>query len=327
MVVLETKNVIRGRLEYGFSLTICHCLFFFFLPFQFHSFDGLIRVLTFGYNITIHRILFPVWYSVLSRKVKSSFFFWKFLDCIMTPGIRPEMDDSENSNTIRGSSSLSGSEPRDTSLPCHANTNNIPTRSMLAASPKSADTLSLSQIAEAELEELYQNVANENGGDWTQSFPVACRAMLLEMGGNSRCLDCSKQNPEWAAVSYGAMVCLQCAGSHRSLGVNVSTVRSVTMDHWRYDEVVKMLEGGNRQLSSFFQRHALGRECVEFQSPLLNSQNIACMRYKTKAALFYRQQLDHHVQHLLQQGPYKGRQRTAARTKRRPIGTQVSNLE
>lgn len=190
-----------------------------------------------------------------------------------------------------------------------------------SAAPKSANGVSLADMASLELEELKgQCCENENSRG---SFPTACRALLQEMGGNTRCLDCSRKNPEWAAVSYGAMVCLQCAGSHRSLGVNVSTVRSVTMDHWRYDEVVKMLEGGNRQLSTFFQRHALGRECSEFQSPQLTSENIASMRYKTKAALFYRQQLEHHIQHLISQGPYKGRRRT----KRRPLGTQASNLE
>jgi hypothetical protein len=255
----------------------------------------------------------------------------------MTPGVRPNSEVGNNTSMIRGGSSSSDLEQQQqerhtaaavtpaSSLPCYQHH---------AASPQSADALGMSQISEAELKELYQVAFREGGSGSnahatytstiiTQSFPVACRAMLLEIEGNSRCLDCSKQNPEWAAVSYGAMVCLQCAGHHRSLGVNVSTVRSVTMDHWRYDEVVKMLEGGNRQLSAFFQRHALGRECVEFQSPQLNRSNIASMRYKTKAALFYRQQLDHHVQHLLQQGPYKGRKRT----KRRPLGTQASNLE
>jgi hypothetical protein len=133
---------------------------------------------------------------------------------------------------------------------------------VLKSPPRSANGFNLGQIAEAELQELHSEAAS---GDPTSTghvrFPAACQAMLLALEGNSRCLDCGASNPEWAAVSYGAMVCLQCAGTHRSLGVNVSTVRSVTMDHWRYDEVVKMMEGGNRQLSAFFQRHALGREC------------------------------------------------------------------
>jgi ADP-ribosylation factor GTPase-activating protein 1 len=85
------------------------------------------------------------------------------------------------------------------------------------------------------------------------------------MEGNA--IDCGRNNPEWAAVSYGALVCLYvsygalvclyCSGNHRSLGVNVSTVRSITMDHWSADEILKVLEGGNRQLHTFYQGHSL----------------------------------------------------------------------
>jgi hypothetical protein len=177
--------------------------------------------------------------------------------------------------------------------------------------------VSLSELASAELEQLEALTCR-------QSFPAACRGLLQELDGNRKCVDCGRKNPEWAAVSYGALVCLYCSGSHRSLGVNVSTVRSITMDHFSHDEIVKMLEGGNRQLDTFFHRHSLhtSTNAVEFQSPILNPQNISSMRYKTKAALFYRQQLDHHCTNLIARGPYKGRRR-----KRRPLGTQASNLE
>jgi hypothetical protein len=180
--------------------------------------------------------------------------------------------------------------------------------------PKSADAVSLAAIASAELEQLAPERQR-------QSFPAACRALLLEIDGNNNCIDCGRKAPEWAAVSYGALVCLYCSGTHRGLGVNVSTVRSITMDHWTHDEVVKMLEGGNRQLSTFFQRHSLVED-AQFLSPQLNRDNIVGMRYKTKAALFYRQQLEHHCTNLIARGPYKGRRR-----KRRPLGTQASNLE
>lgn len=178
-------------------------------------------------------------------------------------------------------------------------------------SPQSADTISLAQLACAELEQLHDNP------DSFHSFPQACLGMLLEMDGNARCVDCENMNPEWAAVSYGALVCINCSGKHRSLGVNNSKVRSITMDHWTYDEVVQMLEGGNRQLETFFERHALLPTSEGFQSPQLSHDNISLMRYKTKAALFYRQKLEHHVQNLISRGPYQGRKR-----KRRPLGQQ-----
>jgi len=188
--------------------------------------------------------------------------------------------------------------------------------------PRSLNGLhSLAQLVEAELETLREEARSEDPSTTGHvRFPAGCQATLFGLEGNSRCIDCGASHPQWAALSYGALVCLQCAGVHRSLGVNISTVRSVTMDHWRYEEVVKMMEGGNRQLSTFFDRHALGRECSEFHSPQLTSENVSSMRYKTKAALFYRQHLDRHVQGLLDHGLYKGRRRP----NRRPIASQSS---
>ena len=182
--------------------------------------------------------------------------------------------------------------------------------------PQSADVLSLEHIAFSELQELHSDPSS------FKSFPQACKSLLLEMEGNRSCVDCDNKHPDWAAVSYGALVCIQCSGTHRSLGVNNSKVRSITMDHWTYDEVVQMLEGGNKQLERFFQRHSLNIGASSFQSPQLSQSNISKMRYKTKAALFYRQQLDHHVQDLISRGPYKGRTR---RRKQRPLGRQESN--
>lgn len=153
-------------------------------------------------------------------------------------------------------------------------------------------------------------------------FPPACLALLKNMEGNQRCVDCGDRDPQWAAVSYGALLCLQCSGHHRSLGVQVSCVRSVSMDEWSLEHVINMLEGGNAQLTLFFYRHLLSEEALAAkqqqhqqqqqdaatQPKVITKTNVTRLRYKTKAALFYRQQMALHTARVLQAGPYRGRE-------------------
>lgn len=49
---------------------------------------------------------------------------------------------------------------------------------------------------------------------------------------NNECFDCQQAQPQWASVNNAVLICLNCAGVHRSLGVQISLVRSLTLDIW-----------------------------------------------------------------------------------------------
>ncbi|KAJ1915335.1 Zn finger-containing GTPase- Activating Protein for ARF [Tieghemiomyces parasiticus] len=84
------------------------------------------------------------------------------------------------------------------------------------------------------------------------SEPKKLIGELQRADGNRICIDCGGPNPQWASVTLATFFCLECSGVHRSLGVHLSFVRSVSMDKWTMDQVKRMQLGGNKKALSFF---------------------------------------------------------------------------
>ena len=53
---------------------------------------------------------------------------------------------------------------------------------------------------------------------------------IQENHANRVCADCLSVDPSWGVVNLGIMVCIECSGVHRSMGILVSKVRSLELD-------------------------------------------------------------------------------------------------
>lgn len=70
---------------------------------------------------------------------------------------------------------------------------------------------------------------------------------------NGRCFDCHRGCHEhpWISVQHGIVLCINCAGVHRSLGVEVSFVRSLKLDRITGKDVGSFERGGNEAFAKF----------------------------------------------------------------------------
>merc|ERR1740130_624097 len=90
------------------------------------------------------------------------------------------------------------------------------------------------------------------------SMAADVQKRIRSLPGNSVCVDCDNINPQWASVTYGVLMCLECSGHHRSLGVHLSFVRSVKMDSWTEKQIAAMEKsGGNAKLVEFFKNRCI----------------------------------------------------------------------
>lgn len=74
---------------------------------------------------------------------------------------------------------------------------------------------------------------------------------LSQSDHNNHCIDCSAKNTQWASLSYGIFLCMECASIHRGMGVRISVVKSINLDKWTEEGLLRMKLGGNKQFKEF----------------------------------------------------------------------------
>lgn len=98
---------------------------------------------------------------------------------------------------------------------------------------------------------------------------AACQ-WLRQLPGNDRCADCSAPSADWASINLAVTLCIECSGIHRSLGVHVSKIRSLTLDEWEPEVVAVFAKLGNTVVNGVYEANC-DRSCVN--KPPISGEN------------------------------------------------------
>ncbi|KAM7533759.1 hypothetical protein Aperf_G00000104795 [Anoplocephala perfoliata] len=79
------------------------------------------------------------------------------------------------------------------------------------------------------------------------------RVMRSKVPGNRLCADCSRPDPEWVSVNLGVLICLECCGTHRELGVQCSRTQSLVMDDLNTAQLMLPRFIGNKLFNSVYE--------------------------------------------------------------------------
>jgi len=83
---------------------------------------------------------------------------------------------------------------------------------------------------------------------------------IVDIPGNEVCADCGASDPQWASINWGVVVCIECSGIHRSLGVHITKVRGVKLDVWEPEILKVMAELGNNIVNKILEGKLEGRQ-------------------------------------------------------------------
>ncbi|XP_037017344.2 arf-GAP with GTPase, ANK repeat and PH domain-containing protein 1 isoform X8 [Artibeus jamaicensis] len=118
----------------------------------------------------------------------------------------------------------------------------------------------------------------------SQSEAMALQS-IRSLRGNSHCVDCETQNPNWASLNLGALMCIECSGIHRNLGTHLSRVRSLDLDDWPVELIKVMLSIGNELANSVWEESCQGRAKPSLDSTREEKERWIRAKYEQKLFL------------------------------------------
>lgn len=110
------------------------------------------------------------------------------------------------------------------------------------------------------------NLNDNNNKLEDYSIPDLKESRIDKLINNNICSDCSSSSPTWISVNWLSLICIDCSSIHRSLGVQISKIRSLRLDNLDIDYIDLIESMGENNIKSILEEN-----CKSYEKPKPNS--------------------------------------------------------
>ena len=80
---------------------------------------------------------------------------------------------------------------------------------------------------------------------------------LMSTEGNQNCVDCSAANPTFVSINNSVFLCENCANAHKTLGKDISDIKSLLNDQLSPEEISLLKLGGNQRFKTLINEYGI----------------------------------------------------------------------
>uniref|UniRef100_A0A665UQK6 Arf-GAP with SH3 domain, ANK repeat and PH domain-containing protein 2-like n=1 Tax=Echeneis naucrates TaxID=173247 RepID=A0A665UQK6_ECHNA len=111
----------------------------------------------------------------------------------------------------------------------------------------------LQNSKEEALNMAFKGDQDEGENNIVQELTKAIVGEVKRMSGNDCCCDCGAPGPTWLSTNLGVLICIECSGIHREMGVHYSRIQSLDLDVLGTSELLLAKNVGNASFNEIME--------------------------------------------------------------------------